>query len=491
MKAHIKSLFLLLALIAVLAATPGLNAQTFKTLYDFTNGIDGANPVAGLILSGNRLYGTASSGGSSKEGTVFRLNTDGTDFTNLHSFTALSQITYGSNSDGSLPTGGLILSGNRLYGTAKYGGSSGDGTVFAVNTDGMDFTNLHSFIYSVNGAYPYARLLLSGNTLYGTASSGCSSGNGTVFAVNTDDMVLTPLHIFPVEHFNANFTSTNSDGALPYGGLVLSGNTLYGMASQGGTNGNGTVFSVNLDSTGFTVRHFFSATSGASFTNSDGSNPEGGLLLSSNTLYGTAIGGGANGNGTIFRLNLDGSGFTNLYNFSALVSGTNSDGIQPDGDLILSGGTLYGTADGGGSSGYGTVFRLNTDGTGFTNLYSFTAPILNRTNSDGIRPNGLILSGNTLYGTAPQGGIAGFGTVFSLSLGSSTVPSPQLAIAASGTNVILTWLTNATGFTLQSATNLVSPSVWSTNLPAPVVVNGQNTVTNPISVTRQFYRLTQ
>ena len=49
--------------------------------------------------------------------------------------------------------------------------------------------------------------------------------------------------------------------------------------------------------------------------------------------------------------------------------------------------------------------------------------------------------------------------------------------------------TNAAGSILRSATNLVSPSVWSTNLPAPVIVSGQNTVTNPISGTRQFYRL--
>jgi len=54
---------------------------------------------------------------------------------------------------------------------------------------------------------------------------------------------------------------------------------------------------------------------------------------------------------------------------------------------------------------------------------------------------------------------------------------PQLIITSAGTNVILSWLTNVagfdyTGFTLQSATNLSSP-VWSTNSPAPVIVNGQ------------------
>ena len=99
----------------------------------------------------------------------------------------------------------------------------------------------------------------------------------------------------------------------------------------------------------------------------------------------------------------------------------------------------------------------------------------------------MILSGNTLYGTANGGGSSGNGTVFSL-----TLPGPpQLTIIPSGPYVILTWPTNAAGFTLQSTTNLVSPAVWTTNSPAPVVVNGQNTVTNPISGAQQFYRLSQ
>jgi uncharacterized repeat protein (TIGR03803 family) len=100
----------------------------------------------------------------------------------------------------------------------------------------------------------------------------------------------------------------------------------------------------------------------------------------------------------------------------------------------------------------------------------------------------LILSGNTLYGTAWIGGSSGYGTVFSLSL---PIAPPQLTIIPSGANVILTWPTNAAGFTLQSTTNLGSSAVWTTNSPAPAVVNGQNTVTNPISGAQQFYRLSQ
>lgn len=122
----------------------------------------------------------------------------------------------------------------------------------------------------------------------------------------------------------------------------------------------------------------------------------------------------------------------------------------------------------------------------FTTLHNFTT-LNNSTNSDGVYPYAeLILSGNTLYGTASLGGSSGSGTVFSFSL----LP-PQLTINRSGAYVILTWLANASGFTLQSTTNLDSSAVWSTVSPVRVVVNGQNAVTNPISGTQQFYRLSQ
>src|SRR5665213_2242166 len=336
------------------------------------------------------------------------------------------------------------------------------------------FTTLHSFTSSSDGEYPYARLILSGNTLYGTADIGGSSGNGTVFAVHTDGMGFTNLH---------NFTG-GGDGARPYAGLILSGNTLYGTAFQGGSSGNGTVFAVHTDGMGFTTLHSFTG-------GGNGANPSAGLILSGNTLYGTAYVGGSGGDGTVFAVQTNGTGFTTLHSFTALYNYTNSDGAYLYSGLILSGNTLYGTADYGGSSGNGTVFAVNTDGTGFTNLHNFTA-LSNSTNSDGTDPfAGLILSGNTLYGTTELGGYNDNGTVFSLSLGSVSAPAPTLTIVPSGANVILTWPTNAAGFTLQSTTNLVSPVVWRTVSPGPVVVNGQYAVTNPASGTNKFYQLSQ
>src|SRR6266705_334972 len=132
--------------------------------------------------------------------------------------------------------------------------------------------------------------------------------------------------------------------------------------------------------------------------------------------------------------------FTVLHSFTAGSTNssgvyTNIDGAGPSCGLILSGNTLYGTAFGGGALRRGTVFAVNTDGTGFTTLHAFTG------DSDGASPYaGLILSGNTLYGTALGGGSSGAGTVFSLSF------RPQLTIVRSGPNVILTWPTNVAGF---------------------------------------------
>ena len=247
--------------------------------------------------------------------------------------------------------------------------------------------------------------------------------------------------------------------------------------------GLGLIPAGRLTAQGLTTLHGFTATDPKTGANTDGANPQAGLVVSGNTLYGTAAAGGRSGNGTVFALSTNGTGFRNLYSFGS----SPNDGADPQAGLILSlsGNTLYGTAAAGGSSGNGTVFGINANGTGFTTLYRFTAfPVGYFTNSDGAFPYaGLILSGNTLYGTAKAGGRSGNGSVFSLFL------PPQLTIIRSGTNVTLTWPTNATGFTLKFATNLVSPIFWYTNSPAPVVINGQNTVTNPISGTHQFFRL--
>jgi uncharacterized repeat protein (TIGR03803 family) len=498
---HTRGICLFVLIAALGWALPDrATAQTFTIIYSF-NGYDGSDPQGGLIVSGNTLYGTTLQGGVgggiSDGGVVFALGTDGTGFTNLHIFPGLFSA---PPSDGFLPLGGVILLGDTVYGTTGDGGSFGGGTVFSVNTDGSGSSILYSFVWSfalpqnppqtnASGAFPDCGLVLSGKTLYGTAEAGGVLGYGTVFAINTNGQGFTNLHNF----------SKGTDGARPSTGLVLSGEVLYGTTEGSvsdlgivGPSGNGTVFRMKTDGSVFTVLHAFTAmgtkSSGIS-TNSDGAEPESELVLSDNTLYGTAAIGGTFGNGTVFALNTNGLGFTNLHNFT----GT-SDGAYPSGFLVLRGDTLYGTTQYGGISSNGTVFAVNTDGTGFTNIYSFTAPTGPSTssfptNSDGANPaGGLTLSGNFLYGTAGSGGTLGHGTVFSISL---PVLRPPLTITPLGQNVVLSWPTTATGFTLQATTNFGTSSIWATNFPTPVVANGVNTVTNPISGTQQFFRLSQ
>jgi uncharacterized repeat protein (TIGR03803 family) len=309
--------------------------------------------------------------------------------------------------------------------------------------------------------------------LYGATIAGGKWGYGVVFRVNKDGTGFTNLHSFETLNINGSGPYTNSEGACPNstGGLVLSSNTIYGTTDYGGSSGGGTVFKINTDGSGFTNLHSFVDGSFIGFDTTSG------LLLSSNILFGLTQAGGNFSNGTVFCLNLDGTGFTNLHSFTTLVNGTNC-------DLTFSANTLYGTAGYGGLFGVGTVFAINTDGTGFTNLYSFN---FSGPNTDGVNPSGkLLLSGNMLYGTTQDGGSSGDGTVFSLAL-----PPPSLTITHTSTNAILTWPTYAPGVSLQSSTNLISPSIWSTNLPAPALVNGQNAVTNPISGSQMFFRLSQ
>jgi uncharacterized repeat protein (TIGR03803 family) len=450
--------------------------QGFTNLHNFffTNG---TFPMASLILSSNTLYGTTQNYGGGPGGgygSVFKMGTDGSNFTALHIFSG--------DTDGGNLNSSLVLANGRLYGTAAFGGGSNHGCVFVINANGTGLFNLYNFsALSTNspgtnsdGAYPIAGLILSGGTLYGMANGGGSANVGNIFAVNTNGAGFTNLHNFNV-----------SDGQYPAANLILSGNTLYGMTPGGGAFHSGNIFSVSTNGTLFTTLFNFPATSGVLFSNSDGAFPKGSLLLSGSTLYGTASEGGTAGNGTVFKINTDGAAFTVLHTFSLTSGalGTNSDGAGPQAELILSDGVLYGTTKFGGNGGSGTVFRLNTNGTGFATLYNFTAvDVVTGTNKDGAHPvSGLVLSSGVLYGTASAGGTAGngttgYGTVFSL-----LVP-PTLAIRRQGTNVILTWATNFTGFNLQTATNLVPPVNWS-------AVAGQYSVTNPIADKQRFFRL--
>ena len=319
-------------------------------------------------------------------------------YTVFHSFVA-SRIDPG----GSSPFGGLVVdSAGNLYGTTSYGGVYGYGTVFKLDTSGNE-TVLHSFTNSDgDGAFPFSGLVMdAARNLYGTTYGGGSSSFGTVFKLDSLANE-TVLH---------SFTGRPDDGAFPLAGLLMdAAGDLYGTTQDGGAYGQGTVF--KLDTSGDeVVLHSFSRpyTDGPG---ADGAYPQAGLVMdAAGNLYGTASGAGAFGWGTVFKLDTSG-------NLTVLHTFTNSggDGADPIGGLVMDvAGNLYGTTFGGGSSTFGTVFKLDSSGNE-TVLYSFAGPVFGGPGADGaLSQAGLImdLAGN-LYGTTGAGGPYGYGTVFKL-----------------------------------------------------------------------------
>jgi len=194
-----------------------------------------------------------------------------------------------------------------------------------------------------------------------------------------------------------NFTG-GSDGGGPYGGVIRDKTgTLYGTTRAGGDSNDGTVWKLSKGTE--TVLH--------SFSGSDGSAPFATLATdASGNLYGTASTGGSSGYGTVFKLSSSGK-FSTLYTFTG-----SSDGANPYSGLILDkNGNLYGTTAAGGTSGVGTVFKVNIKSKKETVLHSFAG------GSDGAYPyygNLLLDSKGNLYGNATIGGSSNDGVVWEI-----------------------------------------------------------------------------
>jgi uncharacterized repeat protein (TIGR03803 family) len=293
---------------------------------------DGSAPYGLLILKGSTLYGMTVLGGTSDKGTIFKINTDGAEYGVLHSFAGLA--------DGQTPFGSLIRKGSTLYGMTAMAGAHGAGTLFKINTEGTGFAVLHAFSGNASGgAYPQGSLVFKGSMLYGMTWGGGVSHLGTVFRVKPDGSGFTLLHSF----------NGSTDGKWPYGSLVFKGAALYGMTSAGGTNDLGVIFKAKADGTGFTVLHHF--TGGTT----DGTYPRGALTAKGTNLYGMTPTGGTNDQGTIFRINVKNMAYDVIH----LFSGATSDGSSPQGSLILKNSILYGTAEYGGASNNGAIFSFS------------------------------------------------------------------------------------------------------------------------------------
>jgi uncharacterized repeat protein (TIGR03803 family) len=158
------------------------------------------------VLSGSTLYGTGFAGGSTNgNGTVFAVNTDGTGFTVLHTF---------NGSDGSGPASALMLSGNTLYGTTSSGGTNGAGTIFAITLPSLPAIDANSMSVSGGQLQFVVSGLTPGATVYVQASSDLSS-TANWFPVATNVTTGTNLAISGLSVTNANSRFFRILEALP------------------------------------------------------------------------------------------------------------------------------------------------------------------------------------------------------------------------------------------------------------------------------------
>jgi uncharacterized repeat protein (TIGR03803 family) len=270
------------------------------------NCTDGADPLAGLVLATNGdFYGTTQYGGANCIanggcGTVFSITPSGT-LTTLHSFA-------GYPTDGSNPQGALVQgTDGSLYGTTVQDGPNciadgGCGTVFKITPSGT-LTTLYNFCSQggsncTDGKYPNAGLIQGTNgDFYGTASAGganCTAygGCGTIFKIIPSGM-LTTLY-----NFCSQGGSNCTDGAQPDAGLVqgTDGN-FYGTTVSSGANNDGTAFSITPSGSTLTTLHSFDGT--------DGYQPYATLVQATcGKFYGTTYAGGTNNDGTVFSLSV-------------------------------------------------------------------------------------------------------------------------------------------------------------------------------------------
>lgn len=334
--------------------TVATNGTGYKTLHSF-NDPGGYSPSGSLINAADgMLYGMTTLGGSGfSNGIIFSIKTDGSAYT--------PQAWLGNGPTEGNALGSLVQASNgNMYGLNHYGGPAFAGNVFMFNPVlSPNYQKLYNFCLAPGcGSYPLGSLTqASDGFLYGmTSQSGAANSHGAVFKIKTDGTGFTVLHTF-----------VSPDGLDPSGSLIEGPDGyLYGMTPDGGTDGFGIIFKISKD--GLSYKDIFDL--GPGFGSSiNGTHPQGSLLLGvDGKLYGMAYGGGSNWAGTIFRLNIDGSGFQVIYNFDGIT------GLLPLGSLIQdkSTGFLYGMTEQGGTNNFGTIFKIQTDGTNFQKLLDFT-----------------------------------------------------------------------------------------------------------------------
>jgi uncharacterized repeat protein (TIGR03803 family) len=203
------------------------NGNNYKNLIDFSLAT-GDEPQGSLTpsVNGKVLYGMTYQGGAKDSGTIFSIDTGGSNFKILHNL---------GSTDGAYPLyNSMVLEGKMLYGMTNQGGSIDEGVIFSLDTNGTDYKVLVNFNSSVNGANPRGNLIRNGTQLLGMTP------DDSIFSVDTNGSGFTALHGFDVTNGNSPW------GALTFGG----GKTYYGLTNIGGSNSDGVVFKFENTVTG-------------------------------------------------------------------------------------------------------------------------------------------------------------------------------------------------------------------------------------------------
>lgn len=392
---------------AASVGTPSAGAPKESIIYNF-DGADGSAPYSGVIADATgTLYGVTI--GGHVNGNAFSLTPShkGYTFTNLYDFCSQANCT-----DGDRPAGLIRDKKGNLYGFAFAGGNVngcggyGCGVVYELKPgkSGYKETVLYTFTGGADGGNPISvPVMQKDGTILGVANDGGDCQNcGTVFSLTPNGSGYTETTLF---QFNGGST-----GALPSGIVVDKNGTIFGTTSFGGSYDGGIIFALTQNNGTYTetILHEFEG-------GSDGAEPDSAPVIDekSGAILGTAESGTTSYCGVVWMLTPKGSGYTEttLYNFQG-----NGDGCAPEGPVLISGKSIYGTTlDGPDKRGPGSVFELKRQGSRYALkvLHNFTGPP-----NDGSLPYTapLILSGGALFGTTYAGGNGcsgyGCGTVF-------------------------------------------------------------------------------
>jgi uncharacterized repeat protein (TIGR03803 family) len=300
---------------------------------DFGNFNGGKNPVGNLYQGKGKLFGLSNFGGDNNAGTLFDVD--------LVDGTLTKKADFGDADRGQYPTGSLVSGNNgKLYSTTSGGGKNLAGVLFEYDTSLNKVIKKVDFD-SINGSRPVGDLILASNgKLYGTTSMGGKNSRGVLFEYDLATSQLTKKIDF----------DGKVKGDFPRGNLIIASNEkIYGVATYGGIYNQGVIFEYDMSTNVYSKKIDFDSAS-------NGALPYGGLVLNKDgKVYGMTTFGGIRNLGILFEYIIETNTLSKIVDFDGITTGA-----YPIGGLTLSGnGNLYGMTSAGGINNSGILFEFN------------------------------------------------------------------------------------------------------------------------------------